>query len=241
MKPFVPARLLALLGLFGLAAPAPAADILLARWTFSDGLLKSDVGDFTLRQVDDGAEPTLTLGGGQAKLGPRALLVCDQINAKDTPQLAEAVTLWARIRIDAPVRSDAFLFGLRDLEGTGNWRNMILAQLARPEPANSTGIFARIGPETNVGSGRSGMIPIIPGRFVSVALVFDGLKKEVTYVVDGVGVATRHHDATSLAGFTSLAIGRLKTEGLVPFTIDELRVYTVAFSPEWAAEIEPLK
>ena len=224
-----------------LAHPAAAAEVLFARWTFSDGLLKSDIGNFTLRQVDDGNEPTLTVANGHAKLGPRALLVCEQINSKDMPQLAKAVTLWARLRIDAPAENDAFLFGLRDTEELGNWRNMVLAMLSRPTPANSTGIFGRVAAGANIGSGPSSMIPIMPGRFVSIGLVFDGEKRELTYVVDGRVVAAKHRDATSLADFTSLAVGRLKTEGLVPLTIDELRIYSVALSPEWVAEIAPSK
>lgn len=230
-----------LLTLSCLAGSASAADILLARWTFSDGLLKSDIGGFTLRQVDDGNEPTLTLANGHAKLAPRALLVCEEINSMDMPQLAKALTLWARIRIDAPTENDAFLFGLRDMEGIGNWRNMILAMLARPEPANSTGVFGRVSAGANIGSGPSSMVPVVPGRFVSVGMVFDGEKRELTYVVDGRSVSAKHRDATALAEFTHLAVGRLKAEGLVPLTIDELRVYSVALSPEWVAEISPSK
>lgn len=229
------------LALSGFATSVSAADILLARWTFSDGLLKSDIGGFTLRQIDEGAEPTLTIANGHAKLGPRALLICDEINSKDMPQLAKAITVWARIRIDAPAENDAFLFGLRDVEGMGNWRNMVLAMLARPEPANSTGIFGRTSAGTNVGSGPSSMLPIEPGRFVSVGLVFDGATREQSYIVDGRVVSLKHRDAASLADFTHFALGRLKTEGLVPLTIDELRIYSVALSPDWVADITPSK
>lgn len=231
--------LLGLIVLSAFFASVSAADILVARWTFGDGLLKSDIGGFTLRQADEGNEPTLTLSNGHAKLGPRALLVCDEINSKDMPQLAKALTIWARIRLDAPAENDAFLFGLRDVEGMGNWRNMVLAMLARPEPANSTGIFGRTSAGANVGSGPSSMIPIVPGRFVSVGLVFDGVRREQSYIVDGSAVSMKHRDAASLADFTHLALGRLKAEGLVPLTIDELRIYSVALSPEWVADIIP--
>lgn len=224
-----------------LVRPAAADDILVARWTFNDGLLKSDVGDFTLRQIDQETEPTLILANGQARLAPRGLLACDQINAKDMPRLAKAVTLWARLRIDSPVKNDAFLFGLRDTEGLGNWRHMILAMLARPEPAHSTGIFGHLSSGASVGSGPSSMISIQPGRFVSIALVFDAERREVTYFVDGETFVSRQRETTPLAEFTSLAVGRLKAEGLAALTIEELRVYSVALSPEWVAEIAPVK
>lgn len=220
---------------------------LVARWTFndamfSDGNLKSDVGAHAFRVVRHGQDADIAFGDGVVTLGRGMLLVCDSISTKATPELSSSVTIWARLRVDQPARGDCFGFGLRSKSEPGDWLDMVLATMHRPKPENATGFFARhLDMAHELTSGSRHHI-IEPGRWVSAALVFDGTKREVSYVVDGKVINGRHHDAITLATFTNFALGRLKASGgNAGLGFDEVRVYRIALTPEWIAEIKPVK
>ncbi|MDR1284420.1 MAG: LamG domain-containing protein [Opitutaceae bacterium] len=214
---------------------------IVARWTFNEGTLKPDVGGLELRRVAVGREPTTTFADGAVSLGPGAALVCEEINAAVLPGLTRAVTLWARLRIDAPPAHDNFLFGFRDQEKNTDWKNMTLAVLSRPAPEHATSFFSVLADGSIFSAGKQ-TLPVEPGRFVSLAVIFDGASGTVTHLVDGRPVSRQKRGATlSLASFSNFAVGRLKTAGAVPMTVDEVRVYSIALSPEWADELEPVK
>lgn len=226
-----------------LSASAVAANLdqyLVARWTFNDGSLKAEKGGYVLRTVVAGSDPLLTFENGQVRLGRGMLLVCEDISSATKPGLANEITIWARLRLDTAAPQAAFLFGLRDLPEPGDWRNMVLAVLARDKPVDTTLAFSRFSSGAQLGS-PSNSTPITPGKFVSVAMVFDGMAKTVTYIVDGRAFEVKHQDADRLGDFDNFAIGRLKEAAAVAMTVDEIRVYSVAISPEWVADIAPVK
>lgn len=220
---------------------------LVARWSFNNAMfaddnLKSDVGSHALRVVRHGQDAEISFGDGAVTLGRGLLLVCESISSKDTPALSSSVTLWARMRVEQAASGDCFGFGLRATTAPGDWRDMVLATLHRPEPRHAIGFFARhldMAHELTSGS-RHHLVE--PGRWVTAALVFDGVRREVSYVVDGKVINGRHHDAATLATFTNFSLGRLKASGgNASLSFDEVRVYRVALSPEWIAEIQPTK
>ncbi|MFA6959194.1 MAG: LamG-like jellyroll fold domain-containing protein [Opitutaceae bacterium] len=224
----------------GAAGAAGLDQYLVARWTFNDGSLKADKGGYLLRMLEIGSGSSLTVEKGQANLGRGTLLACENINSATMPKLGRNITIWARLRIDAPAPATAFLFGLRDQVPAGDWKNMVLAVRARDLPANATNAFVRFATGSQMNS-PSLSVALEPGKFVSVALVFDGDTKAVTYVVDGQSLVGKHKDAVALGDFNNFAIGRLKEAGAVAMTIDEVRIYSVALSPEWVADITPVK
>lgn len=236
-------RLLAgLLALLSMISPLAASGLdqhLVARWSFNDQSMKSDRGNYTLVKRDAGRQATLELVDGAARLGPGALLVCDALDSRRHPGLRTAVTLWARVWMDTPAERDAFLFGLRAKTQPGDWGDMVLVAMARPQPPGASGFFATLGAGGRLASG-SRVLPVAPGRFVSMALVFDASSKSITYVVDGKTVISGDREAVDLADFNNFAIGRLKEAGGVGITVDEVRVYSIALSPEWIADIQPL-
>lgn len=213
---------------------------LVARWSFDRGSLQADSGGFTLRKVNVGREVSLMPGRDAVALDSGLLLSCDEINSEVFPGLRKAATLWARLRLDGDVTADGFLFGLSNVERGGDWADMALAVLARPEPLNSTGLYSRLEGGTTVTSG-SRTVVIESGRFVTLALVFDGVNRTATYYVDGKPVGSRFREEARLDPFRSFSVGRLKVAGGVSVTVDELRVYSVALPAEWVAEIEPVK
>lgn len=232
-----------LVSFFSLAASVDAAGLdqyLVARWTFNSGSLKAEQGDYVLRELEVGSDPWVGFDKGQVTLGPGALLVCEEINAQTQPGLAKAVTLWVRLRFDGPVPHDSFVFGLRDKAPAGDWKNMVLAVLARNQPENLTTAFSRFAAGTEMSSGKRS-VALETGRFFNVAIVFDGASNAITYVVDGQSFTGKHQDASALAGFGNFSIGRLKAAAGVAMTVDEVRIYSVALSPEWVADITPVK
>ncbi len=220
---------------------------LVARWSFNNAMfaddnLKSDVGPHALRVVRHGQDAEISFGDGAVTLGRGLLLVCESISSKDTPELSSSVTLWARMRVEQAATGDCFGFGLRSKTAPGDWSDMVLTTLHRPEPRHATGFFARHLDMPNELTSGSRHHLIEPGRWVTVALVFDGTKREVSYVVDGKVLNGRHHDAITLATFTNFALGRLKsTGGNASLSFDEVRVYRLALTPEWIGEIQPTK
>ncbi|MDR1282969.1 MAG: hypothetical protein LBK99_19425 [Opitutaceae bacterium] len=221
------------------ACAAGLDQYLVARWTFDKtNPLQSDTGNLTLRQSGTGRDQTLEFANGAAILGAGTTLVCEQINSKEKPGLAKAITIWARLRLASTAAPDSFLLGLRNETAKGDWRNMILA--AHSRASGVTGFFSTLAGNTQASSG-SRSLALEPDRFVSLALVFDGSEKSLTCLVDGQPLAAKHKDALALADFNNFAIGRLKETGGTAMTIDEVRIYSIALSPEWVADLTPGK
>lgn len=211
---------------------------LVARWSFDRGSLRADTGDFSLETRNVGREVSLSPSSDAVTLDSGVLLSCAEINSEAFPGLRKAVTLWARLKLEGDVTVDGFLFGFSGVEGGGDWNDMALALLMRPEPANSLRLFSKLDGGETVSSG-SRSVEVESGRFVTIALVFDGANRTATCYVDGKPVVSRFREKAQLKPFNNFSIGRLKLAGGVAVTVDELRVYSVALPAEWVAEIEP--
>ncbi|AHF94752.1 hypothetical protein OPIT5_25575 [Opitutaceae bacterium TAV5] len=213
---------------------------LVARWTFNDGTLKADQGGYILERKDWGSSPALDLANGQARIGSGTFLTCKKINSADQPDLARTVTLWVRLRIESPLANDAFLFGLRDQVDPGEWRNIVLCALGQPTQPGHTSFYSRLS-NKEICSRSSNLPELLPGDFRTLALVFDGNARTVTWYVDGQQLEGRHRDATALDAFNNFAIGRLKASASAPpMSVDEIRIYGIALTSEWIAEIDPV-
>lgn len=220
---------------------------LVARWTFNEPVvhdqnLQSDVGSHKFRQIRVGNNPSdYTFDNGTMTMGPGCLLVCESLSSETSPLLANSVTIWARLRLEQRPKFDCFAFGLRATPQPGDWDDMVFVALHRAEPQNASGFSARFLDRDSQLSSGSRYQFIEPARWVTVALVFNGTERKVTYIVDGNVVSGMHHDATSLAPFSNFALGRLKEAGGNPsISFDEVRIYSVALTPEWVLEIAPI-
>lgn len=211
---------------------------LVARWSFDRGSLRAETGGFHLEKRNVGSEVALDPASDSVTLGSGVLLSCGEINSEAFPGLRKAATLWARLKLEGDVRADGFLFGFSGVDGGGDWDDMALALLMRPEPVNSLRLFSKLEGGATVSSG-SRAVEIESGRFVTIALVFDGENRVATCYVDGKPVVSRFREKARIRPFGNFSIGRLKLAGGVGVTVDELRVYSVALPAEWVAEIEP--
>lgn len=216
---------------------------LVARWTFNDGTLKADHGGYILEQVDFGSKPGLEIINGQAHLKPGTLLASAKINSKDKPELKKTVTMWMRVKFEEPLSNDAFLFGLRDQVAPGAWKNIVFTALSANgggKTQNRATFFSRLHNQEK--SSRSSSLPeISAGEFHTLALVFDGNKKTVALLVDDTKLEHSHRDATSLDDFDNFGVGRLAGPAAPPpMIIEEIRIYSIALTPEWIGEIDPV-
>jgi hypothetical protein len=216
---------------------------LVARWTFNDGTLKADHGGHVLERTDFGSTPGLEISGGQARLKPGTLLVSPGINSTDKPELKKALTIWVRVKFETPLKNDAFLFGLRNQTAPGEWKTIVFTALGANGDGttqNRATFISRL--HNQEASSRSSSLPEIPaGEFHTLALVFDGAKKTSGLIIDDTRLEHTHRDATSLDAFDNFAIGRLKASSAPPpMVIEEIRIYAIALTLEWIAEIDPL-
>lgn len=216
---------------------------LVARWTFNDGTLKADHGDAVLKPINVGSNQGCEIIKGQAHLKPGTLLATASINSSDKPELKKTVTIWVRLKFEGPLNNDAFFLGLRDEVGPGDWGNIVFTALSANgggKTQNRTTFSTRLHNQEK--SSRGSSLPeITPGEFHSISLIFDGNKKTSTLLVDSNKLEHSHRDATSLDDFAGFGIGRLKTSVAVPpMIIEEIRIYSIALSPEWIAEIDPV-
>jgi hypothetical protein len=233
-------------GLAFLAAPLSAAapdNDLVAQWTFKNGSLTSTPGDVTLvaskYDAPKSQSGTLTLGG-------RQYLITPEISSEKLPGLTLAVTIWARIRMDAlPSDYEINLLSLQSRPSSGDWSNMVFSLLYRPVGGDVTqsGFSFLARPDSNIelGVGSSRFEPAVLGEFVDVALVFNGAENSASMWIDGILVSSKHHDATVLRAFEGFGIGQLKSPGSIMgiTTFDEIRIYSRALTERELAALKP--
>ncbi|MFA6960907.1 MAG: LamG-like jellyroll fold domain-containing protein [Opitutaceae bacterium] len=221
-------------------ADEPLDKYLVARWTFNGGSLKSDVGNYKLRQMDWGSAPSLDFDKDAARIGRGTLLICDDINSKALPKLTSTVTIWIRVLFETPIVNDSFFYGFRDEPEPGNWKNLVFCGLGQPGQPDHSSLFCRFASKAQFG--RSSTLPEMkPGLFHNVAMVFDGNANSITYYVDSQELIGKHKEAASLDAFTNFAIGRLSASAASPeMVVDEIRIYGTALNSKWIGEIDPV-
>jgi hypothetical protein len=221
-------------------AEEPLDKYLVARWTFNGGSLKSDVGNYPLRQMDWGSGPSLDLTNGEARIGRGTLLIAEGINSKALPKLTGTVTVWIRLMIETPIVNDSFFYGFRDQPEPGNWKNLVFCGLGQPGQPDHSSLFCRFASKAQFG--RSSTLPELkPGAYHNIAMVFDGNANTVTYYIDNQELSGRHKEATELDAFDNFAIGRLSASAASPeMVVDEIRIYSTALNSKWIAEIDPV-
>src|SRR5687768_6108118 len=108
------------------AASVPAANMdqnLVARWTFTGGSLKSDVGNF---EFIEGGRGTIEMGNGAVKLLDRKFLSCPKLASAAVPELKKSITIWARVKFDeVPTEGDLGVLGLQTNSEPGTWPSIV--------------------------------------------------------------------------------------------------------------------
>lgn len=240
-------------GLFcGLLALAPAyadplEDNLVARWTFKDGSLTSDIGNFLLN-IEGRDLGEVISDNGTITIDGRENLTTSEINSVAFPELRETVTLWARLRFDTlPSEWETSFLSLQKEPKSGDWADMVLSLLylawEKKENVKGVSFLGRLEDgETEVGVGSGRLIPIPEGEFINVAIVFDGGTRQAGMWVNGRWEASVFRDFSQLDEFGAFGFGQLKIPGsdYVKITFDEVRVYSTVLQPEWLEEIQPI-
>ncbi len=228
--------------------PARADDLdqnLVARWTFKDGSLDSDVGGFSF--VEGGKTGTVDPENGSVTVRGRKYLVASDISVAKFPDLAKSVTLWARLKFEQlPPENVANIFGLQTVPGNGSWPSISFALIYRgpePELANpGLTVLARLKAGTEIGVGPRRFVPVAAGEYFNAAVVYDSSTGTVNLWVNGSLVSSKGASGLALQDFEALGIGQLSSPGVdVAVTYDEVRVYSVALDQQWLEEITPAK
>lgn len=215
---------------------------LVARWTFKDGSLKSDVGDF---EFQEGGRGSLDAGNGTVTLPDRKFLFCPEISSSALPGLQKSITIWARVKFDElPKEGELGVMSLQTGIEAGSWSSLVLAMLYRPmaeDPGHAGLAFiGRPQGTTELGVGVSRFQPVSAGDFVNVAIVFNGKTQTAGIWTSSTGqwVESRLRGAEVLQEFGSFMIGKIIMPGAgTPVTFDEVRVYSTALDPQWLEEI----
>ena len=216
---------------------------LLARWSFNDSsseeaMLTDDIGNIRLKKSIFGTDNHFQVDpAGTVQLGGAIVLAADAVNS-DSPRfakLAENCTIYCRIKYGATT-GIAFNFGLINSLTPADWQQLIFTELSTPK---GLAVQAR-GPGKLAAGMGSGHLPPRENGWSDVAIIFDGRAKKVRLYVDG-KVAERQSPMNRLDSFRALMLGRLKQSGTRRIELDEVRIYDSALSPEWIAEIEPVK
>ena len=244
----------ALLGaaLFLSASSALRADFtenMIARWTFNQPGPRGLIDDVKGIRLDTAAlpsaagRPTPRPADGLLKVELGHYLFALGLAAEHAPALRQSVTLWARLRIDGgDTDRTGFLFGLMQSPKPGDWADASLVLMHRPpglDRAVGFSGFANVAPGSDFGFGDNSL-PDTPGRFLNIAVVFDGRAESVTLHVDGTMKTVRKRAARELMPAAALMLGQLKAAGGADLTFDEVRVYRGALAPEWLGDITPV-
>jgi hypothetical protein len=215
---------------------------LVARWTFKDGSLRSDVGDF---EFQEGGRGSLEAGNGTVTLPDRKFLFCPDISSSALPDLQKSITIWARVKFDElPKEGELGVMSLQTGLEAGSWSALVLAMLYRSmaeDPAHAGLAFIGRPQGTNeLGVGVSRFQPVSAGEFINIAIVFNGKTQTAGVWTSSTGqwVESRLPGAELLQEFGAFMIGKMVMPGAgTPVTYDEVRVYSTALDPQWLEEI----
>jgi hypothetical protein len=234
------------------ASLAPAALLagdmdqnLVARWTFKNGSLKSDVGEF---EFQAGGRGTMDVGDGSVTLLDRKFLFCPEISSAAMPDLQKNVTIWARVKFDQlPDNADLGVMGLQVGQEAGSWQSLVFTLLLRSHEGlegAALAFFSRLRDGGELGVGVKRYQPVSAGDFVNVAIVFKGDTQTAGMWVSSTGqyVESKLSGPNELRDFGAFLIGKLMMPGAeVPITFDEVRIYSTTLDPQWLEEITPVK
>lgn len=239
--------LLASLVIFA-AHTLPAEDFtegLIARWTFnrpgSDALV-DDIHQIAFEERALPGSPTAVTvnGDGTITLAAEQFLVADGLNSDKYPELKEGVTIWARLRIDsAAPNHTSFVYGLLQ-KPRGDWKDATLTLVHRAQGMAVPGLsfFGQVNGMEFGPKGES--LEDHSGSFITTALSFDGAEQKIALSVDQATTFNKKQGATALMDFSNFSVGRITAAGEISVTIDEIRIYSSAVSPDWLSEIKPV-
>lgn len=216
---------------------------LVSQWTFKNGSLINTAGNIALT-----ADYPITSKSdkGTLTLSDRQFLITPAISSTEFPALTQAITIWARIRMDKlPTDYEINLMGLQETPHAGDWSQMVLSLLYRPVGGDVTqsgfSFLCRTAADTELGVGSSRFQPAPVGEFINVALIFDDTTNTASMWVDGVLVTSSRYDATALKDFGGFGIGQLKSPGTIMgvTTFDEIRIYAQALGEKELTALKP--
>lgn len=215
---------------------------LIARWTFKDGSLRSDVGDF---EFQEGERGSLESGEGTVTLLGRKFLFCPEISSASQPDLQKSITVWARVKFnELPKEGELGVMGLQAGQGAGSWPALIFSLLYRPmseDPSHAGMAFLARTPEAGeLGVGIRRFQPVSAGEFIHVAIVFNSQTQTAAMWVSSTGqwAESKKPGAGSLDNFDAFLIGKLIMPGAeTAVTFDEVRIYSTALDAQWLEEI----
>lgn len=219
---------------------------LVARWTFKDGSLRSDVGDF---EFQEGERGSLEANNGTITLLGRKFLFCPEISSASHPDLQKSITIWARVKFDElPKEGELGVMGLQAGQQAGTWPALIFSLLYRPmseDPSHAGMAFlARTLEAGELGVGIQRFQPISAGEFIQVAMVFNSQTQTGAMWVSSTGqwAESRKPGAGSLDNFDAFLIGKLMMPGAeTAVTFDEVRIYSTALDAQWLEEISAVE
>jgi len=234
-----------------LEGPSSSADLdryLVARWSPAAGSLESKPDNFFLEEMDIGGAPGKASEENGLHLKPGKLLYSLNLNSQAHPDLRKAVTIVVRFRVPEPASAKThFLFGFRSQRKPGDWSDMTLAARYEGDPGTpSMGAYSVLQDGGTLGTGPSRFIPVAEGELLTAAIAFDGDDGLLTFWLNGQSVITQakgRKKNVKLADFTNFSIGRLKAATGMEAVFVEMQIFSVAFTPEWMAEIaaEPVR
>lgn len=235
--------------LIGTVASLPAGDMeqnLVARWTFKDGSLKSDVGDFAFQE---GGRGSIEASQGTVTLLDRKFLFCPEISSAALPELQKSITIWARVKFDElPKEGELGVMSLQTSQEAGSWSSLVFTMLYRPMAEDPThaglAFLGRPQGTTELGVGVQRFQPVSAGEFVNVAIVFNGQTQTAGMWTSSTGqwAESKLRGADALQEFAAFMIGKVVMPGAgTPMTFDEVRVYSTALDAQWLEEISAEK
>ncbi|AHF94070.1 hypothetical protein OPIT5_04450 [Opitutaceae bacterium TAV5] len=234
-----------------LAARADYTENLLVGWTFNSGpddVLTSDLGSLSnvmLVARDVGSDTAFSANSdGTLSLGGGKVLVADAINSATYPGLANAFTLWVRLRFDT-LQTNAMVFGLIDSVSAASGFGHLSGTLRVVSGEEGTiGYYGRTDSGGDISRG-SGFMAISGGEFIDIAIRFSDTDNNSSAYDAwlGNGENGQSHGGTwngasaGMQAFQSLALGRLNSDTSAKLTIDEVRLYDAFLSNEQLAQI----
>ncbi len=234
--------------LLGTALTTPARSealdrYLVGRWTFANGSLQSTPPGLPLAPKGVGADQTHRFADGFLTLGAGRLFFCPGLSAERFSGLAGGVTLWARMRFDAPPPTPAAMpcfLALMARAEPGDWGDIVLGAICKGDAADGVphlGIYGAAGESRSFGTGPSRMLPVKIGSEMAIAISFDGATGTSVIWVDGASAVDRLPSVSALRPFAGLGLGRVKDGAKSAVSFREVRVYSIAMTPEWMGEI----
>lgn len=232
------------LALGALVTSVPAA--LVAAWDFNSGTaadLTSDVGGYTLTRSVEGNNATQA--PGTISLDQFTGYFASGVNSTSQPSMLQSATVYARMRVDAPITFSGFFLGLVDATDVADWEQMTFTNWMIDFTAGTytMGTYGATNTPGQLGGGAWVTPPV--GTFFDLAMtVSQGVNGESQPIMqystyfNGEHVFTYSLLGSNLDAFQSFGFGKLKASGgFGPMTVDSLKIYDTALSQSEVAAI----